>query len=153
MCITIKIIGISDETTQCGLGHDSRRLEVITSPNNSPKKSASLQNKKDNTSDVQSDTTPKYQKTKKKRQRQTRQKSNKSKAENKTFINNQDSCQAEIAILKGIFPLTEENCTPPLTDMGICSQHLVQDWCPTNHPTCRLYKNVTTNLGMLIMLH
>ena len=59
---------MSDETTQGGLGHDLRKLEVITLLNHSPKKSASPQNEKDNTSDVQSDTNPNYQKTRKKRQ-------------------------------------------------------------------------------------
>ena len=68
------------------------------------------------------------------------------KQKKKTFIHLRDSCQVEIAMLKGIFPLTEDNCNPPLTNMGIYSQHLTQDWCPTNNPPSRLYKNVTRNL-------
>ena len=49
-------------------------------------------------------------------------------------------------MLKGIFPPTEDNHTPPFSKNGIRSQHLTQEWCPVNHPPSRIYKSAITNL-------
>ena len=143
---------MSDQTTQRGLDHNSP--EVITSPNRSLKKSVSLQSISDvhsNTapkiSDVHSNTATKSQQTGKTRQLQFTQKSNNDKAKTKTFSQLGNSRQAEIAMLKVLFPLPDEdNCTPPFSQNGICSQHLTQEWCPVNLPPSRIYKSATTNL-------